>query len=97
MAETAVTQPAPQEFFRPGLVLAELACAWNVRHEHECKMPGREMKFVFWLALILTFSPGEKEQPLCVSGSADTCPTNPVARISVRRRTILPLLGERTG
>ena len=38
------------------------------------------------LALILTFSPREKEQPLCVSGFANTCPANPV---SVRRRTIL--------
>jgi hypothetical protein len=48
-------------------------------------------KMVCWLALILTFSPGEKEQPLCVSGHADGRPANPMAAIQVRRRT-----GERT-
>jgi len=40
------------------------------------KMAGREMKFVFWLALILTFSPGEKEPPARVSGFADDLSTN---------------------
>jgi hypothetical protein len=47
------------------------------------------MKFVFWLALTLTLSPNEREQPLSVSGFANTRPANPVARISVRRRLIL--------
>jgi len=37
--------------------------------------------------------PREKEQPLAVSGFANTSPANPAARISLRRRTILPLLG----
>jgi hypothetical protein len=43
------------------------------------------------LALILTFSPGEKEQPLWLSGFADDRPANPAVRISVRPRTIPPL------
>jgi hypothetical protein len=55
------------------------------------------MKFVFWLALILAFSPGEKEQPLLVSAFAKTRPASPVARISVRPKTILLLLGEKAG
>ena len=55
------------------------------------------MKMVVRLALILTFSPGEKEQPLFISGFANTCPANPAARISVRRITILLLLGEKAG
>ena len=36
-------------------------------------------KFVLTLALILTFSPGEKEQTLSVFGFANTCPATPVA------------------
>jgi hypothetical protein len=44
---------------------------------------GREL--VVTLALILAFSPEEKEQALAVSGFAHTCPANPVARMSVRR------------
>jgi hypothetical protein len=52
---------------------------------------------VFWLALILTFSPEEKEQNSHVSGFADDRVANPIARISVRRRTILLLLGEKAG
>jgi hypothetical protein len=47
------------------------------------------------LALILTFSPEEKEQHTHVSGFADDRPANPVAAIRERRRTILLLLGER--
>jgi len=61
----------------------------------EC-VPGGEMKFDFWLALILTFSPREKEQPLWRSGCANIS-SNPPARISVRLRTILLLLGEKDG
>ena len=38
-------------------------------------------KLDFWLALILTFSPREKEPLSTGSGFADDCPTNPVARI----------------
>jgi len=49
------------------------------------------LEMVVTLALILTFSPGEKEQPLCVSGYADGRPANPIPAIQVRRRT-----GERT-
>ncbi|PYI79664.1 MAG: hypothetical protein DME26_23010 [Verrucomicrobia bacterium] len=40
--------------------------------------------------LILTFSPAEKEQPLCVSGFAKDRPTNPVVRISVRTENDSP-------
>ena len=47
---------------------------------------------VFRLALILTFSPGEKEQPWSISGIADDGPANPVAGFQVSRRTILLLL-----
>jgi len=45
------------------------------------------------LALILTFSPGEKEEPLSVFRFVDDRPANSVAGFSVRRRKILPLLG----
>ena len=51
------------------------------------------MEMIVRLALILTFSPGEKEQRAYVTGLADDRPANPVARIFVRRRTILPLPG----
>ena len=46
---------------------------------------------VVTLALILTFSPGEKEQRSQLSGFADNRPANPVAGFRVRRREILPL------
>ena len=49
------------------------------------------------LALILTFSPGEKEQRISAFGFADDCPANPVAQITQQRRMILPLPGERAG
>jgi hypothetical protein len=48
---------------------------------------------VVTLALILTFSPGEKEQRSHLSGFADNRPANPVAGFRVRRRVILPLPG----
>ena len=51
------------------------------------------MKMVVTPALILTFSPGEKEQRSRLSGLADNRPANPVAGSSVRRRKILPLHG----
>jgi len=54
---------------------------------------GIKMRMVETLALILTFSPGEKEQPSYVFRFADGRPANPVAGTSVRRRMILPLLG----
>ena len=50
-----------------------------------------ETRMVVTLALILTFSPGEKEQRSRLSGFADDRPANPVAGSSVRRRKILPL------
>ena len=53
--------------------------------------PRKEM--VVTLALILTFSPREKEQHSYLSGFADYCPANPVAGFRVRRQMILPLLG----
>jgi hypothetical protein len=51
------------------------------------------MEMVVTLALILTFFPGEKEQRARVSGFADTCPANPVAREFQRdgKRFSLPL------
>ena len=55
------------------------------------------MRMVGTLDLILTFSPGEKEQRLQLSGFADHRPANPVAGFRVRRRMMLPLLGERAG
>jgi hypothetical protein len=51
------------------------------------------MKMVVTLALILTFSPGEKEQRSHLSGFADDRPTNPVAGFRVTRQVILPLPG----
>jgi len=45
----------------------------------------------FTTALILTFSPGEKERPAHAFGFADDRPANPVAGFSKRRRTFLPL------
>ena len=49
------------------------------------------------LALILTFSPGEKEQPLSLFRFADDHPATPVKGFSVGRRAILLLLGEKAG
>jgi hypothetical protein len=51
------------------------------------------MKMVVTLALILTFSPGEKEQRSHRSGFADNRPADPVAGFRVRRQVILPLRG----
>ena len=48
---------------------------------------------VVTLALILTFSPEEKEQRSHLSGFADDRPANPVAGFRVRRQVILPLPG----
>jgi len=48
---------------------------------------------VLTLALILTFSPGEKEQRSHLSGFAIERPANPVAGFRVRRQVILPLRG----
>ena len=49
------------------------------------------------LALILTFSPQEKEQPAHTSVFSVDGPANPVASFSNRRRAILLLLGEKAG
>jgi 3-deoxy-D-manno-octulosonate 8-phosphate phosphatase KdsC-like HAD superfamily phosphatase len=49
------------------------------------------------LALILTFSPGEKERLLHVSVLLAVCPANTVADFSKTRRNILLLLGEKAG
>ena len=43
---------------------------------------------VVTLALILTFSPGEKEQRSHLSGFADNRPANPVAGFRVRRQVV---------
>jgi hypothetical protein len=48
---------------------------------------------VVTLALILTFSPGEKEQRSHLSGFANSRPANPAAGFRVRRQVILPLPG----
>jgi hypothetical protein len=42
------------------------------------------MKECCWLALILTFSSGEKEQLVCVFGLSDDRPANPATSISGR-------------
>jgi hypothetical protein len=51
------------------------------------------MKMVVTLALILTFSPKEKEQRSHLSDFADNRPANPVAGFRVRLQMILPLPG----
>ena len=48
-------------------------------------------------ALILTFSPGEKEQRSHGSDFADDQSANPVAGFRKSRQSILPLPGERAG
>ncbi len=56
------------------------------------------MKMVVTLALILTFSPEEKEQPLSVSGLANDCPASPAARHFNKRGEGFSLSpGERVG
>jgi hypothetical protein len=52
-------------------------------------------RMVVTLALILTFSPGEKEQRSHLSGFADDRPANPIAGFRVRRQVILPTPGWR--
>jgi hypothetical protein len=54
------------------------------------KITGKR-KFVLTLALILTFSPQEKEQLLRVSVLSAVRPANPVAGFPERWRTFLPL------
>ncbi len=56
---------------------------------------GRSNQIVLWFtpALILAFSPGEKEQVADVSVFADGCPANPARDISGGPRKHLPLLG----
>jgi len=47
--------------------------------------PSRQDKLVLTFALNLTFSPGEKEQPLHISFLAAGRPANPVADILMKR------------
>jgi len=62
----------------------------------QCAFEGRfNARIVETFALILTFSPGEKEQRLSVSRFADGHPANPVTGFRVSRRKIL--LGEKGG
>jgi len=49
------------------------------------------MEMVVTLALILTFSPGEKGQLLCVSGFANPSSSNPGTRISCETESDFPL------
>jgi hypothetical protein len=60
-AEAAGAQPTPHEFFRPRFIFAKLAGAFDVGHETNLGNGGKAEKFDLTLALILTFSPGEKE------------------------------------
>ena len=59
--ETPVTQPAPDKFFRPRFFFAKLASAFDVGYDANLGNGNGTEKLVFRLALILTFSPGEKE------------------------------------
>ena len=61
MAESLVTQPAPHQFFRPRFGLTELSGAFDFGHDGEHSPVTGKGKFVLTLALILAFSPGEKE------------------------------------
>jgi len=69
----------PHEFFRLGFILAKLAGAFNVGHDWNLENDDKTGKLVLWLALILAFSPREKERQSQVSGFMDDCPANPVA------------------
>ena len=62
--ETAVTQPAPDQFFRPRFFFAKLPGAFDVGLEANLANGGKAEKLVLTPALILAFSPEEKEQPL---------------------------------
>ena len=74
--EPPCAQPAPDKFFRPGFNLAKLASAGDVGHEINLGDDGKTEKFVLTLALILAFSPGEKEPPAHVSLFSDDRPAN---------------------
>jgi hypothetical protein len=50
------------------------------------------MKWVFWLALILTFSPGEKEQQAALSDYSSG-PANPAASFHERATNVSPSPG----
>src|ERR1035437_1014323 len=58
-------------------------------------MPSRSRKLVFTLALTLTLSPEEREQRLAASCCSEVAGLFTDTRHRVKRRTILPLLGER--
>src|ERR1700690_1826255 len=58
--ETPVTQPAPDNFFRPCFFFAKLASAFDVGHNANLTNGGKSEKLVLTPALILTFSPGRR-------------------------------------
>src|SRR5947208_3343042 len=64
---------------------------------HAARSNGIEARMVGTLALNLTFSPRRRNSIWQSSGFADDRPANSAARISVRRETILLLLGEKAG
>jgi hypothetical protein len=80
--EAAVTQPASDLLLRPSVLFAELAGAFNVGHEGSLAKRIEMGKLFFSLALILTFSPWEKEEPSNASGFAEDRPASTVAGIN---------------
>ena len=92
-AEAPTAQPAPDKFFRPGFILAKLAGAFDVGHDGNLGNVDEMGKLVLTLALTLTLSPKEREQPVRVSVFPADRPANPVAGFSKARRMFLLLLG----
>jgi hypothetical protein len=73
--ETAVAQPTPDKFFRPSLLLAELAGAVNVSHDGNLADRSEVGKLVF-ARPHPNLLPREKEQRAGASGFADAHPAN---------------------
>jgi hypothetical protein len=89
-AEAAVRQPAPDQLLRPSFLFAELTGAFNVGHE-ESLANGLEMgKLVVGFALILTFSPWEKEQPSRAAGFVQERSAIPATRFIKRTVDVSP-------